>query len=71
MDINDNVDKYNSSSGYYNDFCYPTTSNYGTDICLKDRRKEFIDNNLTLCEENCDFIDYDYIYKRAKCSCDI
>ena len=71
VDINDNVDKYNSSSGYYNDLCYPTTSNYGTDICLKDRRKEFIDNNLTLCEENCDFIDYDYIYKRAKCSCDI
>ena len=66
-----NIDKYNSSSGYYNDLCYQTTSNYNTDICLKDRRNEFIENNLTLCEENCDLIDYDYNYKKAKCSCEI
>ena len=26
---------------------------------------------MTLCEENCDLIDYDYIYKKAKCSCEI
>jgi len=71
ININDRIDKYNSSNGYYNDLCYPTTSNYGTDIYLKDRRKEFIDNNLTLCEENCDLINYDYIYKKAKCSCEI
>ena len=71
VNINDNIDKYNSSSGYYNDICYTITSIYGTDICLKDRRNEFINNNLTLCEENCDLIDYDYIYKQAKCSCEV
>ena len=71
IEINDNIDIYNSSSGYYNDICYITTSVYGTDISLKDRRKEFIDNNLTLCEENCILIDYDYIYKSAKCSCEV
>ena len=40
--INDigNLDKLNSSSGYYNDFCYTATSNDGTDITLKDRKKE-------------------------------
>ena len=58
--IEGNIDKYNSSSGYYNDLCYLTTSIYGTDISLKDRRNEFINNNLTLCEENCDLIDYNY-----------
>ena len=68
-EIDGNIDKYNSSSGYYNNFCYILTSESGTDICLNDRRKEFIDNNFTLCEENCDLIDYDYIYKKAKCSC--
>ena len=67
----DNIDKYNPSSEYYNNLCYSTKSNNGTDICLKDRRNDFIDNNMTLCEENCDLIDYDNIYKKAECSCDI
>ena len=66
VEINDIIDKYNSSSGYYNDLCYTLTSQYGTDICLKDRKNEFIDNNLTLCEENCELISYDYYYKRGK-----
>ena len=69
--IDDNIDKYNSSSKYYNDICSKTTSENNIDISLKDRRKEFIDNNLTLCEENCKLIDYNYDNKKAKCSCDI
>ena len=69
VNIFDEIDKYNSSSGYYNDICYPTKSNTG--ICLNDRRNEFIDNNMTLCEENCDLIGYDNVYKKAKCSCDV
>jgi len=70
VSINDSIDIYNSSSGYYNDICYLATSIYNTDISLKDRREEFIKNNLTLCEENCVLIEYDYIFQKAKCSCD-
>ena len=69
--INDNVEKYNQSSNYYNDICSQAKSKYGTDICIKDRQDEFIDNNMTLCEENCDLIDYDYDNNKAKCSCKI
>ena len=69
--INDSLDKYNSSSNYYNDICYKTTSESGTDISLKDRRNEFIENNMTLCQENCDLIGYNYEKAKAKCSCDI
>ena len=36
--MNENKDKYNKSSGYYNDICYTTTSKDGTDIILKDRK---------------------------------
>ena len=36
-----------------------------------DEYKEFVNNNLTVCEENCKFIEYDYINKKAKCSCEI
>ena len=69
--INDNLDKYNSSSDYYNDICSKTTSESGTDISLNDRRNEFINNNISLCEENCELIEYDYLKEKAKCSCDV
>ena len=69
--INDTIDKHNASSDYYNDLCSKTTSESGTDISLKDRRNEFVDNNMTLCQENCDLIDYNYTKEKAKCSCDV
>ena len=69
--INDSLDKYNLKSDYYNDICSTTTTESGTDISLKDRKNEFIDNNMSLCEENCDLIEYNHIKEKAKCSCDI
>ena len=67
--INDTIDKYNPKSSYYNDICSKTTSKCNTDITLNDRRNEFMINNMSLCEENCELTSYDYIYKKAKCSC--
>ena len=69
--INDNIEKYNTSSDYYNDICSKTTSESGTDLSLKDRKQIFINKNMTLCEEDCDLIDYNYTTKKAKCSCKI
>ena len=69
--INDNIDKYNPKSGYYNDICYKTTSESGTDISLKDRKDSFYESKMNLCEENCEFISYNYTSKKVKCSCDI
>ena len=69
--INDTLDKYNPKSDYYNNICKPTTSSFGTDITLDDRRKEFINNNMSLCEENCELINYDINIEKAKCSCEI
>ena len=69
--INEEIDILNSSSDYYNSICYPTRSIYGTDLILDDRRKEFIDKNKTICQENCVFSEYDLNFKKAKCSCDI
>ena len=69
--ISENIDKINSSSGYYNDLCYSATSDDGTDITLKDRQKEFITNNKTVCQENCLFSGYNYDIQKAKCKCDV
>ena len=60
-----NLFKYNSSSEYYNDICYSYTTKNNTDIILKDRRNEFTDNNLSLCENNCDYNGYNSITKKV------
>ena len=67
--INDTLDVYNSSSDYYNNICSKTTSELGTDISLLDRQKEFVNKNMTLCEEDCNLIEYNYTTEKAKCSC--
>ena len=69
MPINnsDSLDKLNSRSGYYNDFCYTSTTESGTDITLGDRKNEF--PIKTVCQNDCDFVDYNFASKRAKCSC--
>ena len=64
-----NLDKLNNNSAYYNDICYNTQSPNGTDISLKDRKNEYVNN--TVCQEDCQFTHYDYTTKKAKCSCDI
>ena len=70
--INEDIDKLNSSSGYYNDICYSTTSESGTDIILKDRKEDFIKNNKTVCQDDCIFSEYNnYSISKAKCSCKI
>ena len=71
VNISGSLDKYNPKSDYYNDICSRATSDFWTDISLKDRRNEFVENNLTLCEENCELIEYNYEKKKAKCSCDV
>ena len=56
--LSGNKDKFNSSSDYYKNKCYSSTSDSGTDMIIKDRQKEFVDNGLTVCQEECFFKDY-------------
>ena len=37
--LDEDINKLNSSSDYYNDICYTTSSESGTDITLEDRKK--------------------------------
>ena len=71
VSMDEDIDKLNSSSAYYNDICYATTSDSGTDISLSDRQNDFIKNNKTLCEENCQFSKYNHEMGKATCSCNI
>ena len=70
VSINENnLFKYNSSDYYYNDICYSYTTENKTDITLKDRRIEYINNNLSLCENNCEYKGYDINNKKSICEC--
>ena len=69
IEINGNIDKFNTSSGYFNDICYTATSDDGTDIILNDRKIEFIEGDNIICQEDCNFSEYDPEIKRVKCEC--
>ena len=69
--LKDSLDKLNSNSGYYNDICYTTTSEDGTDISLKDRQSEYIDKDRIVCQEDCEMSEYDYEVFKAKCLCKV
>ena len=69
--ITENLDKLNASSRYYNDICCIASSDTGTDITLKDRKKEFIEDNKMVCQDDCDFSEYDYNTQKAKCLCKV
>ena len=69
IEIKENIDILNSSSDYYRDKCYKSTSDKGTDMLLDDRKREFVENNKTVCQEDCSFAVYDYDNQVANCSC--
>ena len=71
FEINDHIDKLNTSSGYYNDICYTTTSEDGTDISMKDRKNDFANQDRIVCQEDCIFSEYDYDNHVAKCKCNV
>ena len=68
VEIEDNLDKLNKKSDYCNDICYSITEN-GTDIILRDRKNECIIKMV--CQDDCDFSNYDYTSKNVNCSCKV
>ena len=61
--------KYDPNSPFYNDKCFPYTTNDQTDMILSDRKNEFNYNNLSVCEKNCEYNGYDFETKKVNCKC--
>ena len=66
----DEVYKYDLNSDYYNDECFAYTTENGTDIILNDRKNEYIEQNLSLCENKCAYDGYNITTKKALCECE-
>ena len=70
VNINENnLFKYIDKNDFYNDKCYPYTSENGNDIILEDRQKKFRDMHLSLCEKNCEYFWYNNLEKLVYCDC--
>ena len=63
--------KYNPNSEYYTDSCNTYTTENGTDILINDRKNEFTNNNMSLCENICEYEGYEQDTKKAFCKCGI
>ena len=48
------IDIFDPEDLFFNDLCFPFQTENGTDITLQDRRQDIF-QNLSLCEENCEY----------------
>ena len=67
----DNLFIYEPNSSYYNDYCNAFTTENGTDILLIDRQQEYNDKNLSLCQKECTYLNYNSTQKKSVCQCEI
>ena len=64
-------DIFNISDDFYNDICSTFNSENDTDIILNDRRKDFYNPNITLCEDKCQYDGFDIDTLKVKCRCNL
>ena len=65
-----NLFRHDPKSNYYTDNCNSYTTENGTDIILKDRQKEYKENNMSLCEDRCKYLGYNAANKQSSCICE-
>ena len=61
--------KYDPESDFYKNRCDKYTTENNTDITLYDRKNEYNEKNLSLCEINCTFKEYNSSTSKVKCEC--
>ena len=64
-------DIFDSLDNFYNDIFSTFNSYDNTNVILNDRRKEFYNKNITLCEDNCQYEEFDIEASKVKCICDV
>ena len=63
-----NLFMHDPNDAYYTDICY-INNNTELDLTLYDKKKEFNNKSLSLCEKNCAFKGYDKNTKKVLCEC--
>lgn len=63
------VNVFDSSVPFFNDFCYPTTSEHHTDIPMINRLEYIYLDDSTLCNPGCKYVSLNYNKNFVVCSC--
>ena len=50
-----NLEKYNPDSDFYNNICKSYSNEKGLDVTIFDRKKEYNQYNMSLCPRNCKY----------------
>ena len=61
--------KYDPNSDYHKKICFQYTSEEKTDMILYERKRQFNELNMSLCESNCKFLRFDE--NRIECECPV
>jgi hypothetical protein len=69
--ISNGYDVFDTESPFYNDVCSPFTNENGNDVLLEERKSDYFNENLNLCEQGCTFIGYNVNAKMYTCRCPI
>ena len=65
------MDRHDPSSEFYNNECNKHSTESGVDMTLYDRKNEYNNNNMSICEKNCTFNGIDPDTKKVVCDCNI
>ena len=69
--INNGYDAFSSESPFYNDVCTPFTNENGNDVLLDERRSDYFNEVLNICEKGCTFIEYNPNSHLYSCKCPV
>ena len=69
--VSNGYDVFDAESPFYNDVCSPFTNENGNDVLLEERRSDYFNENLNICENGCTFVSYNTTLKMYTCKCPI
>ena len=69
--VSNGYDVFDAESPFYNDVCSPFTNENGNDVLLDERRSDYFNENLNICEKGCTFVSYNISLKMYTCRCPI
>ena len=68
--INSGIDIFNISSDFFNDICNTFSSSNGTDVPIKDRKKDYF-QDISFCEEGCVYGGFNGTNNKVVCNCNV
>ena len=67
--VDNGYDFFSSESNFYNDICTPFTNENGNDVLLNERKFYYYLDDLNICKDGCNFLEYNTTTRIYSCEC--